>query len=318
LNWRNILAKAVHNWPAKALSLALAVILFVFHQISNLETRFFSTPIVIEHLNGMMPASPFPQTIRVSIRGDANSIHTILESDIETYIDMAQFNTRGTYVVPVQWRRRGTAMGAQPMQISVEPMEITLTLDYRISKFVPVIASFRGLVESGYNMTSYHLNPSQVIIDGPAELMGGISELFTEYIDLSGRRTDFFMTANILQSGDLIIIRGSGTSEFSGFISQIIPARNISNVPIVITGIREGFKAELEIVSANVHLEGDDLEEVNSFIPPYEFLRVDCSGITEPGTYVLRVLTGTAENISFRAEPIEVTVRIVQEEGEGL
>jgi hypothetical protein len=316
LNWRKFLIKIADNWPAKILSLALAIILFVFHRVSTLETRVFSAPIAIEHLEGMMPSSPYPRMIRVNLRGDATSVYSILEDDIEVYVDMARFTSPGTYVVPVQWRNKSTVQGAQPLQISVDPMQITLAVDFRISKFVPVIASFRGHVEAGFNMTSFNLNPSQVIIDGPAELMSTINELHTELIDLDGRNNDFSIAKNILLSDPLILIRGNGISEFNGFISQIIPARDISGVPIIITGIREGFIAELEINIASVHLEGDNLDEVNSFTPPPEFLRVDCSGISEPGTYILRVLTGTAENIIFRTEPMEVTIRIRQAEDE--
>jgi len=303
------------NWPVKIISLALAILLFIFHRVSTLETRFFSTPIIIEHLNGLMPASPYPRMIRVSLRGEAAGVYSFLEDGIEVFVDMAAFNSPGIYVVPVQWRQIGAVQGAQPIQISVDPVQITLAVDYRISKFVPVIASFRGQVDAGFHMTSFTLNPSQVIVDGPAELMSTIFELHTEHIDLGGRRNNFSITANILQSDPLIVIRGNGLTEFSGRISPIIPARNIRNVPIAVTGIREGFVAELEIRAASLHLEGDDLNEVNSFVLPPEFLRVDCSGISEPGTYILRVLTGTAENIIFRAEPMEVTVRIRQTEG---
>jgi hypothetical protein len=254
--------------------------------------------------------------IRVSLRGDAASVYSFLEDDIEVFVDMARFTSPGTYVVPVQWRITNVAQGAHPLQISIDPVQITFAVDYRISKFVPVNASFRGQVEAGFNMTSYNLNPSQVIVDGPAELMSTISELHTEPIDLGGRRTNFSITAHIQQHDPLIVFRGSGLTEFSGRISPIIPARNIRNVPIAVTGIREGFSAVLEVRTASVHLEGDNLNEVNSFVLPPEFLRVDCSGITEPGTYVLRVLTGTAENITFRAEPMEVTIRIRQAEAE--
>jgi hypothetical protein len=316
LNWRKLFTKAVNNWPAKVLSLALAIVLFVFHRVSTLETRFFSAPLAIEHLSGMMPASLYPRMIRVSIRGEANSIYSILEGDIETYIDMENIDAPGTYVLPVRWRITGNAQGMQPLQISVDPMQITMAVDYRISRFVPVIANFRGQVDSGFYMTAFYLNPSHIIIDGPAELMGSISELYTELIDLDGRSNDFSKTADILRSDPLIVIRGNGTTEFSGFINQIIPVRDISNVPITITGIREGFIAELEVETANVHMEGDNLEAVNSFILPYDFLRVDGSGISEPGVYVLRVLMGTAENITFRTDPMEVTVRIDLEEGE--
>ena len=316
MNRRIFFAKVVENWPAKVLSLALAIILFVFHQISTLETRFFFTPLIIENLHDMMPSSPYPRMIRVSLRGDANSVHSILEDDIEAYVDMDNFATTGAYLIPVQWRKKGTAFGEQALQISVEPRDIMLSVDFRISKFVPVNANFRGQVETGFTMTSFNLNPTHVIIDGPAELMGGITELYTELIDLDGRRSDFSKIANILQNDPLMVIRGYGTTEFNGIISQIIPARNITDVPIAITGIREGFRAELETETVVVHLEGDNLNAVNRFILPTDFLSVDCSGITEPGTYVLRLLTGTTENITFRTEPVEIAVRIVQEEDE--
>jgi YbbR domain-containing protein len=310
LNWNKLIAKALENWPAKVISLALALVLFVFHRISTLETRSFFTPIVIEYLDGMMPASPYPQIIRVSLRGEANIIYSVMDGDIETFVDMGRFYAPGTYIVPVQWRKIGTAQGVELLQISVDPPEITFTLDHKISKFVPLYANFRGQVEAGFNMTSFVLNPSYIIIDGPAEIMSNISGLNTEFIDLDGRRSNFSMAVNILQREPLVIIRGTGTSEFSGIISPIIPARDIPNIPIAITGVREGFSAQLEIRAASIHLEGDNLDEVNSFIPPLDFLRVDCSGISEPGTYILRVLVGEAENINFRTEPREVTVRI--------
>jgi len=281
LKFRFLLARASNNWPAKALSLVLAILLFVFHRMSTLETRFFSVPVMIEHLDGMMPASPYPQIIRLSVRGESGSVYSILEGSIETFLDMTDFNTPGIYVVPVQWRKTGITPGAQPLQISVEPAQITLAIDYRISRLVPVIANFRGQVETGYDMTGFDIYPSQVIIDGPAQLMSGISRLYTEMIDLGGRSGNFTMTANILQSDPLIAIRGYGITEFTGFINQIVPARNISNVPIAITGLREGFTAELEMDTANIHLEGENLEEVNSFTPPPEFLMVDLSGLVK-------------------------------------
>jgi hypothetical protein len=316
LNWNKLLVKISENWPAKVISLALAIVLFVFHRISTLETRSFFTPLVIEYLDGMMPASPYPHIIRVSIRGEANLIYSIMDGDIETYVDMGRFYAPGTYIVPVQWRRIGTAQGVELLQISVDPPEITFTLDQKISKFVPLSANFRGQVDAGFSLTSFSLNPSYIILDGPTEIMSNISELYTELIDLDGRRSNFSMAVNVLQREPLVIIRGTGITEFSGTINPTIPARDISNVPIAISGVREGFLAELEINTASVHLEGDNLYEVNSFVPPPYFLRVDCSGISEPGAYILRVLTGEAEKIVFRTEPREVTVRITLAEEE--
>ena len=310
MNKGKLFAKITQNWPAKVLCVGLAIILFIFHRLSTLEQRFFSVPLNIEHIGTLMPSSSYPRMIRVSLRGEANSIYPIMEDDIEAYVDMDAYNAPGTYTVPVQWRKKGTALGIEPLQITVEPMEIALSLDLKISKFVPLTANLRGQVESGFTMTSYSLNPTQIIIDGPAELMGGISGLNTEPIDLDGRSSDFSVMVNILNRDPLIVIRGSGITEFHGNISQIIPVRNILNVPILITGIGEGLTGELETKTCNIHLEGENQNALDEFAPPPDFLTVDCSGITMPGIYVLKVQTGPAENISLYTDPEEVKIQI--------
>ena len=310
MNYRKLLAKIAENWPAKVLCAGLAIIFFIFHRLSTLEQRFFSVPLKIELRNSMMPASYYPRMIRVSLRGEANSIYPILEDDIEVYIDMNLFEKPGSYTVPVQWRKKGTAQGIEPLQITVDPMEITLSLDLKISKFVPLSPNLLGQVEPGFTMTSYSLNPTQVIIDGPADLIGGISGLDTEPIGLDGRRSDFSATVNILNRDPLIVLRGSGTTEFHGNINRIVPVRNILNVPVAVTGIREGLTVELETSTCNIHLEGESQEALDRFKLPSDFLSIDCSLITRPGTYVMEVFTGMAEDIIFSTDPGEVKILV--------
>ena len=300
----------MENWPAKVLCLGLAMILFIFHRMSNLESRFFSVPLTIEHLNSLMPSVSYPRMIRVTLKGEANSIFPILESDIEAFVEMDKYTSPGTYLVPVQWRKKGTALDVEPLQITVDPPEINFTLDYKISKFVSLVPSFRGQVDSGFTMTSYTLNPTQIIIDGPADLMVNVAELYTEPIDLDGRRSDFSGTVNVMQRDPLVVIRGSGSSVFSGTISRIIPVRNISHVPIAITGLRAGLTGELESRTGSVHIEAENWEPVERFAPPSDFLKVDCSGIVEPGNYILRVQAESVDDINIRVAPEEVGIII--------
>ena len=310
MNARKIIARTAENWPAKVLSLGLAIFLFVFHRMSTLENRFFLAPLNLETNGSLVPSSSYPQMIRVSLRGEANSIFPVMEGDIEVYVDIDKYNIPGAYTVPVQWRKKGAAHGTEPLQITVDPMEITFSLDYKISKVVPLLASLRGQVETGYTMTSYSLNPAQVIVEGPAELIWDISEVYTDTIVLDGRRSDFSLTVNAVNREPFVAIRGNTTSEFQGTISELIPVRNITNVPIVITGLMEGFTGELEIKTGSIRLEGRNQDAVNEFEPSSDFLKVDCSGINRPGTYLLKVLTGTARNVILRAEPGEVKIQI--------
>jgi len=309
---RKFFARAVENWPAKVLSLALSMVLLIYHRMSLLETRVFYTPVVVEQLNAMMPSNSYPRIIKVSLKGESQDLNAILEEDIEAYVNLRDIKTQGTYTVAVQLRKKGTAQGVEPLQISLDPMEITFSLDLKISKFVPIAVNFIGQVEAGYNMNSYSIDPNQVVVEGPAAIMANISELYTDYIDLSAHRSDFSVSAPILHNDPLIVIRGDGYVNFSASISQIIAVRNISGVPINITGLNEEFTGELEIANVNLRIEGYDRDLVESFVPPAGFIKVDCSQIIEDGDYVLRILSGTVTGLSFRVEPREVRIQIGQ------
>ncbi|MDR0601157.1 MAG: hypothetical protein LBG42_02130, partial [Treponema sp.] len=186
------------KWPAKVLSVALALVLFVFHRMSTLEDRFFSAPLVLELSPGLTPATPYSRMIRVTLRGDANSIFPILEDDIEVYADLSKYSAAGSYRAPVQVRKKGTAVGVESLEISVEPPEIFVDLDRKISKYVPIIANIRGNLAEGYDLVSHTLSPTQVVMDGPMNVLGDISKLYTDFIDLDGRNGDFSVIVNIL------------------------------------------------------------------------------------------------------------------------
>jgi YbbR domain-containing protein len=316
LDSKKLIAKAVQNWPVKVLSIILALFLFIFHRMSTLEERFFSVPLDVETQGSLIPSSSYPRMIRVRLRGDPNSIYPILEDDIEAFVDFEKYDVPGTYNSPIEIRKKGTALGVEPLEITVDPLEISLSLDQKISKFVPLTANLRGRPDSGYSLSSYTLNPTQVIIDGPSEFIGGISELHTDFIDLDGRTGDFSMMVNILNRDPLIVIRGNGITEFRGFISQIIPVRNIADIPIRLTGLDEQFAGQSEIRAGSVHLEGRSQYELDRFTLPPDFLYLDCSEISEPGSYTLKVLSIPVPNLTMTIDPQEVVVHILRRDNE--
>ncbi|MDR2078129.1 MAG: hypothetical protein LBP74_00225 [Treponema sp.] len=309
LNGRELLIKAVENWPVKVLSVALAIILFVFHRMSVLEERFFSVPLRVETAGSLIPASPYPRMVRVSLRGDANSIYPILEDDIEAYLDLTRYNDPGTYRTVVQIRKTGTALGVDPLEIRVDPLEVTLDLDQRISKLVPVTPSFRGYVEAGYELVSYTLTPTQVVVDGPLNVMGALSELFTDFVDLDGRMEDFSAQVRILNRDPLLVIRGDGFTTFQGFVKELIVIRNLDEFPIGLSGLAEEFTAAAEFERGSIRFEGTqkNLDLYGSSVS----LIVDCSAITEEGTYTLPVTAVLPPPLTLiRVEPGEVTIHV--------
>jgi YbbR domain-containing protein len=286
------------------------MIIFVFHRMSSVSERFFSVPLVFESQTNIVPASQYPRTIRITLRGDANIIYSIQEDDIQAYVDMGRYHNPGNYQAVVQIRKKGTALDVSPLDIRIDPGEIPFTMDYKISKFVPLKPDIQGDVEPGYVLNSYSLNPTQVIIDGPSRLIGNIAELTTDAIELAGHSENFTFLVNILSSDPLLVIRGNGVTEFSGFVSRVVSVRNIQRVPISIIGLRDQFSGELETRTATLHLEGRDQDALDSFVLPENFLFVDCSAINEPGTYMLQVRGSVLPELIFSTDPAEMKVQI--------
>jgi len=110
---KKTLAMIANNWPAKVLSIGLAIFLVVFHRMNLLQNRFFSVPLKIETPGNLIPASSYPRMVRVTLRGEANGINPILEDDIEAYLDLSKHTEAGSYREPVQIRKLGTALGIE-------------------------------------------------------------------------------------------------------------------------------------------------------------------------------------------------------------
>ncbi|HCC38053.1 MAG TPA: hypothetical protein DEQ14_10830 [Treponema sp.] len=310
LNIKKLLDRFTRNWIAKAASVGIAVFLFVFHRMTTLETRFFSIPLIAQTSSEFVPASSYTRIVRVSIRGDPNAIYPIIENDIEAYVDLRKFNSEGTYSAPVQILKKGSALGLEPIEIILDPAEISVTLDRKASKYIPLSANLRGAVETGYTLESHTLLPNQVAVEGPAEVLNTVSELYTDYIDLDGRSEDFAVMVNILNRDPLIVIRGNGMTEFRGFVRRSVPVRSIEGIPIMPENLNPAFTVEIGR-TGSVRLEGDQAD-LDSFVPPDYFLSVDCSGITEPGEYTVPVRIDLSEElILVRRDPLEIKINVL-------
>jgi YbbR domain-containing protein len=307
---RKILVKVADNWVAKVLSVFLAIIIFVFHRMTTLESRFFLTPLIVELPAHLVPSSSYTRMIRVTLRGDADNIMPILEDDVEAYIDLGNIELPGSFRAPVQIRKKGSAVGVEPLEISFNPVEIELELDQKSSKYVPLTANIQGSLDPGYDLVSHSLTPTQVALDGPAKLLDQVTELYTDVIDLEGRNADFSVMVSILNRDPLLTIRGNGMTEFRGFVRSRLAVRNFGSLPISVLGLDERFLPELDVAFGSVRISGPQVE-LDAFVPPQPFLSIDCSEITGEGVYTLPVKVDLPPSLSLvRGEPQEIIVTV--------
>lgn len=307
---RKFFLRLISNWPAKVLSIALALVLVLIYRVSMLSTRTLTVPLTVETNYTLIPASHFPASVRVTLRGESDGISSITENDIEAFIDMAKNEEEGSYRSPVQIRRRGNAVGLEPLEISVNPVEVSIDLDRRTNAVLPLVTPVQGTVASGFDLVSHSANPAEVSVSGPVGLMENISELATSPVNLEGRNSDFSVTVTIVNPDPLLSVSGSGIAEFSGTIRPTVPVRTIEGLPITVSSLSPDFAIDTPNRTGSVRIEGN-WSQLDTFRPQPGFLSVDASGITRPGTYVLPVTVNLPNGfILIRQDPVNLSLTV--------
>jgi hypothetical protein len=115
----------------------------------------------------------------------------------------------------------------------------------------------------------------------------------------------------VLKGDSLLQIRGDGTAEFRGVVKKLIMIRSFDDLPVVISNLDSNFTAVMEVAKASIRIEGNQTE-LESYNPANTtILRIDCSGVTETGSYTLPVQADIPAAFTLiRSDPTAVTIQV--------
>jgi hypothetical protein len=212
------LSKITEKWPVKIISVAAALIIAYFYRMNSLEKRTFMVPLQIETNGVLIPASSIVNSVSISMRGEAESVNPINVGDIEAYISLEKYANEGMYRVPVQIRKKGSAAGVEPLEISALPVEISILLEQKITRNIPVFPVFNGELPPEYELISQSIIPETVTAEGPRSSIEKQYEFNTEKIDLNGRTGDFSVFVQIINKNPFITIFGNRMLEYHAII----------------------------------------------------------------------------------------------------
>lgn len=243
-----LVSKILEKWPVKVISLAAALVIAVFYRMNTLDTRNFSVPVQIETNGFLVPTGSFIDTVRISLRGETNSIYQILEEDIEAFIDLHKYSKEGNYKVPVQIRKKGSSLGVEPLEINVLPIEIHISLEQKITRSIPVFPVYHGSIASGYVLKDQFLIPDSLPAEGPYSIITNLHGFLTEAIDINGRFEDFSMLTNIINVNPHITVLTDTMIEYNGIIE---PVRRETQRPAPVQIQAETLQEKDEMPSGN-------------------------------------------------------------------
>lgn len=313
---RRFFERILDNWPAKIISLAVALVLFLFYRIVNLEERFFNVPLSIEAPENFTASGSYPHSVRITLRGGEEAIFHILEEDIRASADLSGFSSEGKYKVPVEISKKDTAVREDSIEITVEPAEVTVVLERTIKKSLEVLPSVTGYPEKGYEMSQYFITPSTVEVRGPASIVEEMDKVLTEEINITGKTETFTVRIPLELSEEVSVISGEKVVEFHGIIQERIILKTFENVDLITLDLEPEFSAENIVESGLIQVQGTQNLLLDTE-PGQLRLVVDCSRIRFPGTYTLPVKPDVPLGLLvLNYRPQNVTY-VITREGEG-
>lgn len=261
----------VRNWPLKLGALALSTLLYSGLVLSQ-TTRPFPGTIVIHPTNqasDLLVLSPLGVVSEIRYVASADIGLRIDENTFQATVDLSNVDPGAGHVtVPV----RVVALDDRVQVLGFEPLQITIQVDRKAFKTVPIKAAIAQPIPSGLAVGDPVVGTPTATVTGPASVIANVAEALARVvIDSSG--------IDVNQSVDLIAV-DSGGNEVTSSAMEIEPQRVSVKVavftdrrtktvpvsPVVVGTPAAGFEvASVTVQPLVVPVEGDanDLSSID-------------------------------------------------------
>lgn len=285
MNTKTFLDKFGENWQAKLICFAIAVLIVFFHSFSNVDKKSLTVSLQVRSDGIMMPASKLGNSsyIKVTVRGAKDDIALITDNDLTAYIDISGATQEGTFEFPIVVQPDQKLMLMESLEITPEPDVVSLAIEEKIFKYVPVVPTFSGEPSHGYDVSNYYCEPDVVRIIGPSSIVNNVKDIKTSRVATENASSSFEVDTKVINDNSFIKIENEKQNiRVCVDIGEKRTEYEFSDVPVYIRNVPPDF----EITGTgfvNVVLEGPVLL-IEKFLTSSIFAYCDCSGVTAPGT----------------------------------
>jgi YbbR domain-containing protein len=220
----------IENKGLKALSLLLAVLLFVVSRQPIIDLRMAGVPIEYRGLSpGVKIVGDAEQTVSMRLSGPRDIIRSLTPNQL---LVIADLSGKGPGERVVQLRADESFLPDNVTVMQIEPASIRIKLEPTVTKRVRVEAKLRGRVAEGREIYSVELYPDDVEIEGPQSMVDKIDRIFTEFVSLDGRDADFRTPVEVEIPQNSLRIKTPGRIELSVIIGEERLLRRFANAPV--------------------------------------------------------------------------------------
>ncbi|MCL1818119.1 MAG: hypothetical protein FWG35_04250, partial [Spirochaetaceae bacterium] len=156
----------------------------------------------------------------------------------------------------------------------------------------------------------YSVNPAGVDVEGPSSIVGTVSSVSTEDIDLADKREAFNLRVRLIKENPLLAFPGGDTAEFRGQILEALDLRTFDSIGLTLQDVSSSLRLSGEMPEGWITVQGTQ-SAFEAYRKETLQLVVSCAGMTEAGSYVLPVKPVTPPGLSVvQFSPSQLTLVI--------
>lgn len=243
----------IENKGLKALSLLLAILLFVVSRQPVIDMRLVGVPIEYRGLGpNVKIVGAAEQTVSLRLSGPRDVVRALTPNQLLVIADLSG-KEPGERSVQLKVDESFLPDNVEVMQI--EPPTIRIKLEPNVTKRVGVEAHFRGKVLEGREFYSAELYPQEIEIEGPQSIVDKMDRVMTETVSLDRRAADFYTSVEVEIPNDSLRVKTPGRIDLSVKIGEQRHTRTFANVPIQWPVQRSDKSAAVRLLTKTVRLE---------------------------------------------------------------
>lgn len=288
----NIFGFITRDFLRKFAALVFAVMIYwnVSEHLKE-EKKLVGVPVEVHLTQDLMMPVAHNFTASVRVRGTARALKEVDAESVSGRVDVTSEHRRpdGTYRIRLTANSFRHPAGVKVIAVESDPV-LTLRLQRRISRELPVAMRFSGTLSGQYRIFERRCIPNMATVSGPENMISELKEISTEPIPLADRESDFDYEVALVAPAGISVVPSRVAAQIG--IERNVVQRDIPSVPVGLfcdsgQGVRAAFAADTP-PSAAVSVTGP-ATRIAGFGPDDLRLYVDISNVSTPGVYKLPV-----------------------------
>lgn len=310
MNTKRLRDKILDKWPAKVICLVIAIFLYIFHQASLIDSKTIVVPLQISENGIVMHVGSTPGSVSLVVRADEEVIKNLQTTDIIASIDLDTITKKGTYELPVRITLSENLLAYDPFEVRLKDDSVTIDVDCKAIKYVPLVPSIVGEVAHGYEIDSISMSPSTVEVAGPESVVEATEQIYTTRLNVSNAETNFSAETSYQSINKLLTVLDEGPFKAEVTVKPVVMERLFENVEVELLNLDPRFTVKGELPLVSIKLSGT-MPVLENYILTKHAVQINMREVTEPGEYTLPlryVLPANLQLIEKSDEELTLTI----------